>query len=158
MSVVLNPYLHFDSTARDALTFYSSVFGGTLTLTTFAEFGGSDDPDDDEKIMHGQIEAPHGLVLMGSDIPAGMEPSGANGSISLSGDDEEALTGYFEGLAAGGTISEPLTKAPWGDSFGMLVDRFGVEWLVNISGAAASTQAGGSADAGDGTGAAGATE
>ncbi|MCP2031838.1 PhnB protein [Okibacterium sp. HSC-33S16] len=140
MSVVLNPYLHFESTAREAMTFYASVFGGTLTLNTFADFGGSGDPDDDEKIMHGQIDAPNGLVLMGSDIPAGMESSGSNGSISLSGDDETALTGFFEGLATGGTISEPLTRAPWGDSFGMLVDRFGVEWLVNISGAAAAAE------------------
>ncbi|MFU8945781.1 VOC family protein [Mycetocola zhadangensis] len=138
MSVVLNPYLNFPGNAREAMSFYASVFGGKLTLNTFADFGGSGDPEDDAKIMHGQIDAPHGLVLMGADVPASMEGPGpiTNGSISLSGDDEAALSGYFTALAADGTVTEPLTRAPWGDSFGMLVDRFGVDWLVNISGSA----------------------
>jgi PhnB protein len=54
-------------------------------------------------------------------------------SVSLSGDDEPLLSGLWEKLSAGGTIVEPLSKAPWGDSFGMFTDRFGVPWMVNIS-------------------------
>jgi PhnB protein len=60
---------------------------------------------------------------------------GSNISISLSGDDEAELTGYYEKLTEGGTVVEPLAKAPWGDSFGMAIDRFGIQWLVNIAGA-----------------------
>jgi PhnB protein len=143
MSVVLNPYLNFDGTARDAMTFYHAVFGGKLTLNTFSDFGGSGNPDDDDKIMHGQIDAPNDLTLMGADIPADVDDSGSNspgsnGSISLSGDDEATLSEFFDGLSDGGTVTEPLTRAPWGDSFGMLVDRFGVNWMVNISGDATS--------------------
>ena len=59
---------------------------------------------------------------------------GSNISVSLSGDAEGELRGYWDGLAAGGTVTVPLEKAPWGDTFGMLVDRFGIPWLVNISG------------------------
>lgn len=134
MSVVLNPYLNFDGTARDAMTFYHSVFGGTLALSTFGENGMSENPDDTDKIMHGQIDAPNGLVLMGADIPTKLAGTAANGSLSLSGDDSATLTRFFDALSAGGTVTEPLTRAPWGDSFGMFVDRFGVDWLVNISG------------------------
>ena len=143
MTVTLNPYIGFRTQARDALGFYHSVFGGEATLTTFGEAGMAQDPADADKLMHGQLLAENGLVLMVSDAPAGMEgPDVSNISVSLSGDDEEALTRYWNGLAEGATIIEPLTKAPWGDVFGMLTDRFGVAWLVNISGPADSGPAG----------------
>ncbi|QCR43302.1 hypothetical protein C1N91_06835 [Curtobacterium sp. SGAir0471] len=138
MSVHLNPYIGFRDQAREALGFWHEVLGGELKTMTFAEGGMVRDPADAEKIMHGQIETPGGLLLMASDSPASMPtPTESNVSVSLSGDDEDLLTGYWEGLADGATVIEPLTKAPWGDTFGMLTDRFGVTWLVNISGAAA---------------------
>ncbi|WP_207456604.1 VOC family protein [Herbiconiux sp. SYSU D00978] len=135
MTVRLNPYLGFRDNAREALEFYHSVFGGELTVSTFAEMHAAEDPGDADKIMHGQLEGEHGLLLMASDAPAGMEtPDRSNISVSLSGDDEAVLTAHWNGLAAGATIIEPLVTAPWGDTFGMLTDRFGVTWLVNISG------------------------
>lgn len=137
MSVRLNPYLGFRDRARDALELYHSVFGGDLTVGTFGEAGMADDPADADKVMHGQLEGENGLLLMASDAPSSMPtPSESSISVSLSGDDEEALTRYWNGLAEGATIIEPLTRAPWGDTFGMLTDRFGVTWLVNITGAA----------------------
>lgn len=139
MTVRLNPYLGFRDNAREALEFYHSVFGGELTVSTFAEMQASEDPADADKIMHGQLEGENGLLIMASDAPQGMHVPERDTSISvsLSGDDEEALTRYWNGLADGAQIEEPLTKAPWGDQFGMLTDRFGTSWLVNISGAAA---------------------
>ncbi len=135
MSVQLNPYLGFRDTAKAAMEFYQSVFGGDLTTSTFGEFGASEDPAEKDKIMHAQLTAPGGLVLMGADTPASMEVPGQTSiSVSLSGDDDQALRGYWEKLSDGGTVTMPLEKAPWGDSFGMCVDRFGVPWLVNISG------------------------
>lgn len=134
MTSRLNPYLSFDNTARAAMDFYKSVFGGTLTLTTFAEGGMADNSDDAAKIMHGQLETPDGYWLMGADTPASMGAPRPNGAVSLSGDDEARLTAQWSGLSDGATITIPLAKAPWGDSFGMLVDRFGVPWLVNIAG------------------------
>jgi PhnB protein len=133
MATTLNPYLHFQDDARAAMDFYQSVFGGELTRSTFAEAGMSTDPADAEKVMHSQLVTPGGMVLMGADAPASMErtPGGAI-SVSLSGTDEAELRGYFEGLSDGGTIELPLEKAPWGDSFGMCQDRFGVAWMVNI--------------------------
>ncbi|PZF85128.1 VOC family protein [Jiangella anatolica] len=135
MSTLLNPYIAFRDNARQALEFYQSVFGGDLRLNTFGEIGGSDDPSEASKIMHGQLEAANDLVLMAADTPAGMEHTpGGNISISLSGDDEDTLRGYWEGLSGSGTVTEPLTQAPWGDTFGMCVDQFGVAWMVNITG------------------------
>ena len=85
--------------------------------------------------MHGMLEAPNGIVLMGADTPNGMDHTpGSAISVSLSGDDEAELRGYYDKLKEGGTETMPLEKAPWGDSFGMLRDRFGIDWLVNISG------------------------
>jgi PhnB protein len=131
----LNPYLGFKDNARQAMEFYQSVFGGDLTVNTFKELNASTDPSEDNLVMHSMLEAPNSMVLMGSDTPSRMEyRPGTNFSVSLSGDNEKELSGYFQRLSEGGTVTMPLEKAVWGDSFGMLVDRFGVNWLVNISG------------------------
>jgi PhnB protein len=138
MSSRLNPYLGFRDDARQALEFYQSVFGGELTLGTFGEMHATEDASENDKIMHGQLETTAGYTIMGADTPNSMPYSEtSNISVSLSGDDTDELHGYFDGLSAGGTVLEPLTKAPWGDEFGMVTDRFGVTWLVNISGAPA---------------------
>jgi PhnB protein len=85
--------------------------------------------------MHSQLDAPNGLVLMGADTPSHMEyQEGSRISVSLSGDDEPTLRGYWDGLIDGGAVTVPLEKAPWGDTFGMCLDRFGIAWLVNIAG------------------------
>ncbi|GAA3232573.1 VOC family protein [Pseudonocardia petroleophila] len=134
MSVTLNPYLNFRDGTRDVMTFYASVFGGDLTVTTFAEAGGMGlDEAEQHKVMHSQIVTGTGLTLMAADLPASMEVS-ANGTVSLSGDDEPTLRGYWDGLTDGGSVTVPLEKAPWGDTFGMCTDRFGVGWMVNILG------------------------
>jgi PhnB protein len=135
MTVRLNPYISFRDDARAAMEFYSSVFGGELTLSTFGESGMSQDPAEAELVMHSQLEVPNGLVLMGADTPSHMEfQEGSRISVSLSGDDEPTLRGFWDGLVDGGSVTVPLEKAPWGDIFGMCVDRFGVAWLVNIAG------------------------
>jgi PhnB protein len=129
----LNPYINFSGDARAALEFYADVFGGTLTLNTFGEFGSPDSPEAD-KIMHGMVETSSGFTLMGADAPPGMElHPGDNVSVCLSGDDGDELRGYWEKLADGGTVTVPLEKQMWGDEFGMCVDRFGVHWMVNIT-------------------------
>lgn len=133
MTVQLNPYIGFRDNAQAALEFYQSVFGGELELSTFASMGAGN-PADADKIMHGSLRSDLG-VLMASDAPEGMPaPDESNISISLSGDDESTLRGFWDGLAADGQVSMPLEVAPWGDAFGMLTDKFGVDWMVNITG------------------------
>lgn len=138
MTIRLNPYLNFRDNARQAIEFYHSVFGGKLDLTTFKDGGMSQGPADANLVMHSQLEADNGMTLMASDTPPGMDfKPGTNISISLSGADEKTLRGYWDKLSAGGTVMMPLEKAPWGDTFGMCTDKFGIQWLVNIAGKAA---------------------
>jgi PhnB protein len=138
MTTRLNPYLSFRGNAREAIEFYHSVFGGELTVSTFGELQASQDPAEADKVMHSMLVTEGGLTLMASDTPSRMEYTpGNNYSVSLSGEDDGELRGYWEKLSDGGTVTMPLEKAPWGDSFGMCADRFGVSWLVNISGAQA---------------------
>jgi len=133
MTSRLNPYLNFNGNARQALEFYASVFGGTLNLSTFADFGDKDSPIAD-KIMHGQLKTEAGYTVMAADAPPGMESPGFHGfGVSLSGDDGDALRGYFEKLSDGGSVTMPMQKQAWGDEFGMVTDQFGVPWLVNVS-------------------------
>jgi len=137
MTVRLNPYLNFRDNARAAMEFYHSVFGGELAISTFAEMHASEDPAEADKIMHGMLEGDNGIVLMGADMPNSMELPGMAGvNISLSGDDDATLRGYWDALSGAGTVIEPLKQAPWGDHFGMCTDQFGVLWMVNIAGGA----------------------
>jgi PhnB protein len=131
----LNPYINFTDKTREAMEFYKSVFGGNLEMNTFKEYNASHDPSEDEKIMHSVLEADNGITFMAADTPSDMEfKAGTNYSMSLSGDDEAELAGYYEKLAAGGAVVMPLEQAPWGDKFGMVTDKYGIQWLVNISG------------------------
>lgn len=137
MGVTLNPYLHFDGQAAEALAFYADVLGGKASSMTFGEMG-MEGPIAD-KIMHGQLETDRGITLMCSDTPPGSEPidrSRAGITVSLSGDDAATLRGYWEKLSDGGQVETPLEKQMWGDEFGACVDRFGISWLVNIAGSA----------------------
>ena len=129
----LNPYLTFPGTAREAMEYYKEVFGGTLRMNTFGEYGMQDSPQADG-IMHAQLETDNGFTLMASDAAPGMEHRpGDTITISLSGDDSAELNGYWSKLADGGTVTMPLEKQMWGDEFGMCTDRYGVPWMVNIA-------------------------
>ncbi|TFB68049.1 VOC family protein [Cryobacterium sp. Hz9] len=135
MSSRLNPYLGFRDNAREAMDFYQSVFGGDIARTTYGEYNASEDPAEKDKIMHSELTTTSGFSLMASDTPKGMElPTSSSITVSLSGEDEAELTGYWEKLVDGGSVMMPLNKAPWGDSFGMVTDKFGTGWMVNISG------------------------
>jgi len=137
MPTLLNPYIGFRDNARQAAEFYHSVFGGKLDVTTFKDFDMAQDPSEADKVMHATLTSPHGLVLMLSDTPNSMPHTpGDNFSVSLSGNNDAELRGYWDKLTAGGDIRMPLDKAPWGDIFGMCTDRFGVTWMVSISPAA----------------------
>src|SRR5256885_4704958 len=131
---MLNPYLNFRGKAREAMEFYRGVFGGTLTISTFAELHASSDPSEDDLVMHSDLEGPEGIRFMAADVPNRMEYTpGTDFAMSLSGDSEPELRGYFDKLSESGSVTMPLEKATWGDTFGMCTDKFGTQWLVNIA-------------------------
>ena len=132
MAFQLNPYINFNGNAREAFTFYESVLGGKLELHTFGEFHASDDPTEQDNIMHAMLTLDSGEAIMGADTPHMMEYKGLCGfSISLSGTDQ-SLKETFTKLAEGGQITMPMEKQMWGDEFGMVLDKFGINWMVNI--------------------------
>ncbi|WP_345800252.1 VOC family protein [Microbacterium sp. AZCO] len=131
----LNPYLSFKDNARDAIEFYQSVFGGDLQISTFGDFVGMvEDPAEKDLVMHSQLTSPDGFVLMASDTPSSMpyrEPAGS--SVSVSGEDEAKLQGFWDALSEGGTVTMPYETPPWGGRFGMLRDKFGIDWMVALN-------------------------
>lgn len=131
----LNPYLSFRDDARAALEFYQAVFGGQLDLSTFGSFEGMvEDPSENDLIMHGQLTTPDGFVLMAADTPGRMtyeKPAGI--SVSVSGDDEAQLQGFWDRLSEGGSITMPFEVPPWGGRFGMLRDSFGIDWMIALN-------------------------
>ncbi|HEU5045676.1 MAG TPA: VOC family protein [Nocardioidaceae bacterium] len=133
MASRLNPYISFTDNARQAMEFYKEVFGGTLSLSTFGEFGAGDSAESD-KIMHAMLETEDGFTLMASDTPSGMQHIPGNSmSVSLSGDDSERLHRYWDKLCEGADVTMAMDKQPWGDEFGMCVDRYGIRWMVDIA-------------------------
>ncbi|HEY9368652.1 VOC family protein [Streptomyces sp.] len=135
MASRLNPYITFDGDARQAMEFYHGIFGGTLTVNTYADFGDEQPPADlADKVMHSMLETDNGMTLMAGDTPPGGEHKpGNNIAVSVSGEDDAELRAYWAQLSAEGTVSVPLEKQMWGDVFGMCTDRFGITWLVNIN-------------------------
>jgi PhnB protein len=125
------PYIHFPGTAREALTFYADVFGGSAQLHTFAEFGRDDGPDD--AIAHGQlVDGP--VVLFGADAAGDEPPVRCEGMmLSLLGTvDASRLREWFSRLSDGGRVVDDLQRRPWGDVDGQVVDRYGLHWLIGF--------------------------
>ena len=129
----LNPYLSFRTEAREAMEFYQSVLGGDLVINTFGEFPDMvQDPSQKDLVMHAQLDTPEGLVLMGSDSPDGMPYEKPQGfSVSLSGNTAATTRTVWDRLSDGATITMPLDIPPWGGLFGMLIDRFGIPWMLH---------------------------
>lgn len=134
MAIGLTPYFNFAGNTREAMEFYASVLGGELEILTFAEGMGDTNPDSRDGVMHSSLFVGPGFHIMASDA---MSDDSANGTVSLStnaedGSDSETLRGYWDGLSDGATVIEPLTQAPWGSTFGILKDKYGIVWMFNI--------------------------
>lgn len=143
MSISLSPYLNFPGNAREAMTFYQGVFGGELAVSTFAEFGGGGGMMPDEGTMHAQL-VHDGFTLMASDAMPGSETSwgGTRVYLAFFGDDLATFRGWFDALAEGGTVGQPLEQQVWGDVYGLVMDKFGLEWMFNISQPGGASQQG----------------
>ena len=132
--VLLNPYLNFEGNTREAMEFYQQVFGGELEISTFSDIPDMPVPPGyEDKVMHAALRADDVTLMASEGQPGTPVTFGDNVSLSLSGTDGDRLTGYFEQLSDGGKVSLPMGEQPWGDVFGMVTDRFGINWLVNVS-------------------------
>jgi PhnB protein len=131
--ILINPYLFFKGDAREAMEFYKNIFGGELKLTSYEDIPGPTPAGLEGKLMHADLRGGT-VTLMGSDTLQASDKA-AKVTLSLSGDDEEKLTNIFNQLSDGVEAASPLKKEAWGDTFGQLTDKFGIDWMVNINAA-----------------------
>jgi PhnB protein len=132
----LHPYLLFEGNCEDAFNLYKSVFGGDFEMVSRYKDVPPDVPVPDaekDQIMHISLPVGDGNMLMGSDRPAhtGKNIVGNNYSITISTDSENQADDYFNGLSAGGKVTMPMEKTFWGAYFGMLVDKYGINWMIS---------------------------
>lgn len=136
MAIEFNPYFTFNATAREAMEFYHSVFGGELNMMTFKEAGASPAPEFDDLIMHARLVTDR-FNLYASDGAAMSRTEGpvkpnVEGAIMGSAADADTATAWFEGLKDGATKVYDMNTAPWGATFGSLTDKFGISWMFNF--------------------------
>ncbi|MFD5213960.1 VOC family protein [Microbacterium sp. NPDC058345] len=147
MSISTTTHLNFRGTARQALEFYQTVFGGEISLATYGDFGMPAEAPGADRIVFGQIESADGFRVMAYDIPGQLDRAAAAGSTrrengmtvtdqpffqSLRADSLDELNGYWAALAEGASVIEPLAASAWSPGFGMLTDRFGVTWVLDV--------------------------
>lgn len=134
MSVNVLPHLNFRGDARSALEFYRSAFGGDLIITTYEDMGAVEDPAEAQQVVWGQVSADDGFAVMAYDVPASRPWSRGDDPffVSVRGTDVDDLTDAWDRLAEGATVLHPLGPAPWATAYGMLKDRFGVTWVMDV--------------------------
>ncbi len=133
-NVNVEPYLFFRGNCLEAMNFYKSIFGGELETMTYGDMHVPlPDGFTETNLMHASLKGGD-VALMASDTEKASEKA-AKVSISLAGDDEEKLTRFFNALSEGVEVQFPLKKESWGDIFGSVTDKFGIEWMVNIGNA-----------------------
>ena len=154
MSITTTTHLNFRGDARAALEFYRSVFGGDLSIATYGDFGMPAEAPGASNVVFGQLESENGFRVMAYDIPGEDGGLAANAGttrrengvtltdqpffVSVRGDALDEVQGYWEALSAGASIIEPLAASAWSPGFGMLTDRFGVTWILDVAAAAYS--------------------
>lgn len=135
MKPTLSTYLNFNGNTGEAMKFYQSVLGGELKMQTFAEAKMAKTDAEKNRIVHAELKNDQISFMASDGHPDQPVKFGNNVHLNITGSDNELLTKYFNGLSAGGKIIMPLAKQFWGDTFGMLTDKFGVDWMVNITAA-----------------------
>ena len=134
MSITTTTHLNFRGEARAALEFYQSVFGGNLAVVTYKDAGNVQQESEADQIMWGQVLSTDGFHVMAYDVPSFLPyDQGANSYfVSVRGESVEEITGYWEKLTVGSTVVVPLGPAAWAPAYGMLRDRFGVVWALDV--------------------------
>lgn len=135
MAIRTVTHLNFNGQARAALDFYHAIFNGQQTLVTYAQAGRGADAADPAHILWGQVTGEDGIALMAYDVQAGLDfdPGEKAFFVSLRGDDADTIAALWNGLADGATIVQPLAPSFWSPLYGMLRDRFGVTWVVDVA-------------------------
>lgn len=135
MTVSTTTHLNFRGDARAALEHYAAVFGGTVTAVTYRDAGAVGDDAEADQVMWGQTVSDAGFAVMAYDVPGRLEHDPGRNAVfvSVRGDSAEEIRGYWDALADGATVVQPLAPAGWAPLYGMLTDRFGVTWVLDVA-------------------------
>ena len=135
MTVTTTTHLNFRGQARPALEFYRSVFGGQLVAVTYAEAHSVQRPEEADQVMWGQVRSEQGFAVMAYDVPASRSyaPGTDPVFVSVRGTDPDELRRYWDALSEGATLTAPLEPSAWAPLYGMLTDRFGVTWVLDVA-------------------------
>jgi PhnB protein len=135
MTVQVTTHLNFNGEAREALAFYAEVFGGETTVVTYGELAGVTDPEKAHKIIWGQVTSKTGFRIMAYDVQPerSWHPGENTFYVSLRGSSQDEVTAYWQSLSAGANVLQPLGPSAWAPLYGMLKDRFGVTWIVDVA-------------------------
>jgi PhnB protein len=135
MTVSVTNHLNFRGDARAALEFYQSVFGGDITIVTYKDAHSVQAPSEANQVMWGQVAAKNGFRVMAYDVPSRMPwDEGKNAFfVSVRGDSDKEITELWEKLSVGATVAQPLAPSGWAPLYGMLKDRFGITWVLDVA-------------------------
>ncbi|MEJ7650770.1 MAG: VOC family protein [Nakamurella sp.] len=135
MSLTTTTHANFRGDARAALEFYQATFGGELTTLTYEQMQAVGDPAEADQIMWGQVLAPNGFHVMAFDVPGSRAFDRGTESFfeSLRTDTIEEATTAWEKLSEGATVIEPFGPVQWGPAYGMLTDKFGITWVIDVA-------------------------
>jgi PhnB protein len=135
MTISTTTHVNLRGTAREALELYRSVFGGDLVAVTYADAGAAPTPEEADHVMWGQVTSPDGFRIMAFDVPAARPWNQGDHAyyVSVRGTDAEELAGYWKRLGDGPTVLHDLAPSGWSPLYGMLTDRFGVTWVVDMA-------------------------
>ena len=133
MPTTVQPYLFFDGNCREAMEFYAQALGAELRIMTFDGAPLDVPPEQQDRVMHATLPFGDATIFASDGMPGQPVHDGMRAHISIGADSAEQGRAYFEALAAGGQVTMPYEKQFWGDTYGMLTDRFGVKWMVNAA-------------------------
>lgn len=135
MSVTTTTHLNFRGRARAALEHYQSVFGGRVTIVTYKDMGDVPDEKEADWVVWGEVAGDGGFHVMAYDVPSRLPwDQGSNPFfVSVRGDDSAEISALWERLAEGSTVVQPLAPSRWAPLYGMLTDRFGVTWVLDVT-------------------------
>ena len=134
MTLAVTPHLNFAGQARNALDFYAQVFGGEPVIMTYGAMGQAERACSPDHVIWGQVAGDDGFRIMAYDVQAGRDyDAGANAFfVSVRGTSTDEVQARWTALADGATILQPIGPAPWSAAYGMLTDRFGVTWILDV--------------------------
>jgi PhnB protein len=135
MSLTTTTHLNFRGNARTALQFYQSVFGGDLTVVTYKDAHSVSDPAEADHVMWGQTVAKNGFRVMAYDVPSRLpwDQGKAPFFVSVRSDSADEIAALWEKLVVGASVTQPLAASGWAPLYGMLKDKFGVTWVLDVA-------------------------